>query len=132
MRRSALLGLLMLGGCVASPGALIVDQENSLSAAGFKVLPASSPERQAMLARLPANVVAQHIEGDQVSYLYGDPLVCHCLYVGDQQAFAHYQQDQIARRVADSQLAAARLNEDLAWDWGPWGYGGGFGLGFYR
>ena len=132
MRVAALLALTLLGGCVVDPGPAIVDQENSLSAAGFKVLPANTPERQAMLTRLPPNQLAQHFEGDQVSYLYGDPLVCRCLYAGDQEAFGRYQQTQIARRVAYNQLQAAQLNNDLAWDWGPWGYGGGFGVGFYR
>ena len=130
---AALLAVASLSACV-SAGSVVGDQENNLSAAGFTVLPANTPERQAMLMRLPANKVSQRIEGDKVTYLYADPLVCHCLYAGGQAAFARYQQQMIARRIASDQLQAAQLQSDMAWDWGPWGYSGfgpGFGPGFY-
>lgn len=132
------LAVALLAGCAS----LIQDRESQLSAAGFIVRPADSPERQAQLAKLPANRVSQQIRGQTVSYLYPDPVVCKCLYVGSQQAFARYQQALQQQRVAADQLQAAQLNTD--WDWGPWGgfgpgfgggfgggYGGGFGPGFY-
>ncbi len=132
MRAAILLTALLVGGCVVSPGPLIVDQENSLSAAGFTVVPATTADRQAALARLPPNQVVQQFEGDRATYVYGDPIVCRCLYTGTQEAFARYQQGQIARRVAGAQLRAAQLNSDLAFDYGLGGYYGGFGFGFVR
>ncbi len=66
------------------------DRESLLSASGFTVLPANTPQRQDMLAKLPPNRVSQLIQGDKVSYLYPDPVLCHCLYAGGQQQFAQY------------------------------------------
>ena len=67
--------------------------------------------------------------GDQVTYLYADPLVCNCLYVGDQQAYGRYRQEVFQRKLADEQQLAAIVNEEAAWDgpwdWGPWGPGFG-------
>jgi hypothetical protein len=124
MAYGRLLGLLVataaLGGCVSQLD-LITDRENMLSAAGFTVLPANTPDRQAMLASLPPDRVSQKIEGDHVSYLYPDPVVCHCLYVGSQQAFGQYQQIMMQRQIARDQVTAARLNADFYWNWGPWG-----------
>ena len=44
-----------LTACVVDPRPAIVSQENSLAAAGFTVLPASTPQRAAMLGSLPPN-----------------------------------------------------------------------------
>ena len=120
-----------LAGCV-SQREQVSNQENQLSAAGFNVRPANTPERQAMLARLPRDKFIQRAHGDAVTYVYADPLVCDCLYVGDQQAFARYQQYVQQKQIADEQQLTAQLYTDPAWSWdgwGPWGPGFGFGPG---
>ncbi len=125
---AAVVCVTLLGGCAALQQDAVRDRENLLSAAGFSVRPATTPVQQQALARLPANVVSQRIEGEHVSYLYPDPLICHCLYVGGQEAFGRYQQILTQRQIANAQLQAAQLNSDFAWDWGPWG---GYGPAFY-
>ncbi len=117
-----------LGGCAAMVRDQVSDRENTLAASGFTVLPASTPARQDMLARLPANHISQRIEGEHVSYLYPDPVVCHCLYVGSQEAFGRYQQIAQQKKLAADQLQAAQMNNEMGWEWGPWG---GYGPGFY-
>jgi hypothetical protein len=116
-----------LAACAIDPGAAITNQENNLSAAGFTVLPANTPARATMLSRLPPTELLQGFEGNRVTYLYADPVVCNCLYAGGQEAFGRYQSQQAQRQIASAQLRAAQLNSDFAWQWGPWGYGGGFG-----
>ncbi len=120
----ALIAAASLGGCAAWQRDGITDRENVLSAAGFSVLPASTPQRQDMLAKLPPNRLSQLIQGDRVSYLFPDPVVCHCLYAGGQQQFAQYQLLRQQRAIADEQFTAAQINFNNGWDWGPWG---GFG-----
>ena len=116
---------ILLTGCAALQRNAVQDRESLLSAAGFTVLPATTPDRQAMLTRLPANRVSQIIQGQYVTYVYPDPVLCQCLYTGGQQAFAQYSAYVQQRRIADEQITAAQLNYDGAWDWGPWGgYGG--------
>ena len=52
----------------------ITGREDKLSAAGFLIRPANIPEREAMLARLPANKFVRRTSGDSVHYVYADPL----------------------------------------------------------
>jgi hypothetical protein len=124
MNRIALILLVSgvaLSGCAAVERDSIQSTENNLAAAGFVVLPATTQARQTMLIALPSNRVSQRIEGERVSYLYPDTVVCHCLYVGGQAAWGRYLAAAQARRVASDQLEAAQLNSDYNWDWGPWG-----------
>jgi len=40
-------------------------------------------------------------------YLYADPMVCGCIYVGDQNAYDQYRQQMAARQTAtDDQIRA--------------------------
>ena len=117
-----------LAGCV-SQQAQVSNQENQLSAAGFDARPANTPERQAMLSRLPPDKFVQRPHGDTVTYVYADPLVCDCLYVGDQQAYGRYQQYVQQKQIANERQLTAQLYSDPSWDWGGWGPGYGFGPG---
>jgi hypothetical protein len=127
MFKSLFLGLLTatamtLGGC-ASKATRVSDKEDLLAAAGFAVRPANTPERQASIAQLPPNRFVRQENGDQVTYLYADPLVCNCLYVGNQQAYGRYRQEVFQRKIVDEQRVTAMMNEQAAWNWGPWGPG---------
>ncbi len=104
-----------------------------MAAAGFIIRPANTPERKAMLAKLPANRFVQRVKGDDVHYVYADPLVCGCLYVGSQQAYSRYKQHEQQQHLADEQQMTAETYADAAWNWGawgPWGPGYGFGYGY--
>ncbi|HYZ62846.1 MAG TPA: hypothetical protein VE650_10365 [Acetobacteraceae bacterium] len=112
----------LLSAC-ASQQQVVQQREDLLAAAGFTVRPANTPQRQTLLRTLPPNRFVQRVRGDQVVYLYADPLVCACLYVGDQAAYGRYRQEVFQRRLVSDQLLAAQMNQDAAWDWGPWGPG---------
>ncbi len=116
---AALAACLAATAC-ATPQQRAMDRENLLSAAGFTVLPANTPERVASLRDLSANRVVQRIRGGTVRYVYADPLVCGCLYVGDQAAYNRYRQEAFQRQLADEQALTAQLNEN-GWNEGPWG-----------
>ncbi|WP_428486594.1 hypothetical protein [Rhodopila sp.] len=126
-----LTSVLALTAC-ATPQERVSQREDSLAAAGFIVRPANTPERQDMLNRLPPHRFLQRPHGDTVNYVYADPLVCDCLYVGSQTAFNRYQQYVQQKRLADQQETTAQLYSDGAWNWGgwgPWGPGYEFGPG---
>ena len=110
---------LAVAGCM-TPRQRAEDRENLLAAAGFTVLPANTPTRVASLRGLPPNKVVQQPVGDTVRYVYADPLVCACLYVGDQAAFGRYRQEVFQRQLADEQAMTAQMNQ-TSWDSGPWG-----------
>ncbi|WP_428394589.1 hypothetical protein [Lichenicoccus sp.] len=129
-----LLATLGLAGC-ATPQEIVSSKEDSLAAAGFVVRPANTPERQAMLGKLPPHQFVRRVHGDDVDYVYADPLVCDCLYVGSQQAYGRFQLHVQQQRLADQQEMTAQTFSDPAWNWGAWGpwgpsYGFGFGTGY--
>lgn len=113
---------------------MVSQHEDNLSAAGFIVRPANTPERQAMLKRLPAHRFVQRVRGDTIHYIYADPLVCDCLYVGSQQAYNQFKLHEQQQNLADEQQMTAQMYSDPAWSWGAWGpwgpeYGFGYGGG---
>ncbi len=126
-----LLGLLGLSGCQTTPPDVAAHEDN-LAAAGFVKRVADTPERQAMLTRLPIDQFVVRQNGNTVHYVYADPLVCGCLYVGTEQAFARYQQNQQLANLAGHEQMIAQMYEDAGWSWaawGPWGPTMGFVYG---
>jgi hypothetical protein len=127
MKRMILFGLIALGGCAAIQRGSVENKENDFAAAGFNVLPLNSPARAQMVASLPPNKVSRRFEGDHVSYLYPDPMICNCLYVGSQSAWGRYQAALQARNTPVFTVVDMP-GPGYGWDWGPWG---GYGRGFY-
>ena len=128
---TAIALLLTIQGLTGCRNQFIQEKEDSLAAAGFILRPANSPERIAMLKRLPPNRFLRREHGDTVHYVYADPIVCSCLYVGTQQAYAQYLRDRQQKEIADQQQLAAQEYSDAAWNWGAWGpWGPGYGFGY--
>jgi hypothetical protein len=130
---AAAASLMMTAAC-ETVSQSVQKQETSLTALGFVDRPANTPVREAMLAKLPPEKFLRRTRGTDVRYIYADPLVCKCLYVGSSKAYADYRQLQ-KLRVAVKEIRNTEFAEDMAgpdysdpnWDWGPWG---GFGPGF--
>jgi hypothetical protein len=114
---------IFLSALAACQSSAILQQDNDLSAAGFTVRIADTAERQAMMNRLPPNQFVQRASGNDVHYVYADPTVCGCIYIGTQQDFAQY----VSNKQLDFEQAQriSFLNfYDAAWNWdawGPWG-----------
>ena len=102
------LGFSLLSGCQTTQQA-IVQHEDNLSAAGFLVKIANTPERQTMLNRLPPNRFVQRVNGDVVTYVYADPVACGCLYVGTQQVYNQYMANQLQQNLINQQQMAAQI-----------------------
>ena len=133
---AALAVAFTLSAC-ASPQEQVASKENKLVAAGFVARPAATPQSEALLTRLPPHqFVMKDLNGRYV-YLYADPLVCGCLYVGSDAAYSQYKKMIFQQHLANQQQATAQLYSDPAWSFGGWGgqwgpgFGGGFGPGFY-
>jgi hypothetical protein len=120
--QTLLASALVLSACM-SPQQKAEDQENLLAAAGFAARPANTPERQAMLRNLPPNRVVQRTRGDRFIYLFADPLVCNCLYIGNEAAYGRYRQELLQRQIANEAMMTAQMNEDAAFNWNGWGPG---------
>lgn len=117
---AGVLGLMTLSACQTTPPD-VAAHEDKLAAAGFVMRIADTPERRAMLARLPIDQFVVRQSGNTIHYVYADPLVCGCLYVGTEQAFAQYQENQRLANLANQEQMIAQMYEDAAWSWGAWG-----------
>ena len=120
------LPLVLLAGC-ASERDTVDNTEQLLAAAGFRMQPADTPQRQAQLAAMPPHqLLTQNLKVNGqsiIGYAYADPQYCHCVYLGTPQAYQAYQQLAVQQRLAAEQVQAAEMNEDAAFDWGMWGPG---------
>lgn len=119
LRVAIAAGCLLLAGCVTEQD-VVQGQQSMLSAAGFSVVLANTPERQHELATLPPFRFAFQERDGKTVYVYPDPKYCKCLFIGDEMAYQRYWQWAIRAQIAQQQLTAAQLNWN-AWSWGPWG-----------
>lgn len=113
--------LVAFAACAAmSACAQVQQKEDLLAAAGFTLVPANTPQRQASLSTLPPHKFVRQLRNNVVIYTYADPTICDCLYVGNQAAYDRYRQDVFAQNIANEQEMTAQMN---SMDWGPWGPG---------
>jgi hypothetical protein len=103
-------------------------REDHLAAAGFMVRPADTAQRQKMLASLPSHHFVRRVHADSVNYVYADPLVCDCLYVGSQVAYDQYRSTMEQQHLANEEAMTAQTYADPEWNWSAWG-GGGYDFG---
>lgn len=119
------LAVALLTGCAAIQKAERKSTEQQLAAAGFKVLPANTADRQAALAQLKPYTISRQIRGDKVYYVYPDP-EGEFAYIGDQAAYSAYQQIMVQQQISDQNMMAAQMMEmpgPGVWSgWGYWGY----------
>jgi hypothetical protein len=110
---------LALAGCQSMPQS-VQQKEDLLSAAGFTPQPANTPQRLAAMKKLPPNKFVQQTNNSQMVYVYADPIVCQCVYFGNQAAYAQYRQMVFQQRLADERQMTAVMAQD-SFDFGPWG-----------
>jgi len=116
------VALLALGvGCTTTKS-----RENLLSAAGFKIVPAATPEQKAHLQTLPADKVTM-VQREGKTYFVFPDRKQQVLYVGQQEQYNEYQKLRMQNQLAEEQMNAAERNSEPAW--GMWGGWGGMGPG---
>ena len=80
-----------------------------LSSAGFRVQLANDEAgRRAMNALPPHRFVVHHV-GNDVRYLYAEPIHCVCIFIGTQQAYQDYR-DILSRPVQQPDDVAPDYN----------------------
>jgi hypothetical protein len=80
--------------CVAGVAPAVAQEpvtNNLFTAAGFTVQYANTPEKHAILRRLPPDKLVIRRRGDKTYYIYADPSICRCAYVGTPAAYRAYQ-----------------------------------------
>ena len=105
---TALLGIgLGLTACAAQ----VQNKEDMLAAAGFRPVPANTPQRQATLAKLPPHKFAHMMRNNAVVYVYADPTICDCLYFGSQAAYDRYRANVFQKNRATEQAFTTERND---------------------
>lgn len=101
--------------------------EPMLSAAGFKMKLADTPEKLAKLQSLPQLKLRPVKRDGKLYYAYTDVEGCRCTYLGDESAYENYQTLVQQQKIAQEDKEASNVKEDTAiiednslWEsWGP-------------
>jgi hypothetical protein len=95
-----------------------VQTEELLAAAGFDQKLADTPEKLAHLQTLtPARKLFPQERDGHLYYVYADPDLCKCLYVG---TAAQYEQAR-KNKLASDVMVAVQDNQSVPIFWGLWG-----------
>ncbi len=107
--------------------------EPMLSAAGFRMLPADTPERQKQLdSLLPLQVQYYVGKTGNLHYWMADPDYCKCMYIGTEEAYQKYEklkldeqfqekEGEISQRELEAQqMEDMDMQEDM---FNPYGLG---------
>jgi hypothetical protein len=116
------LAAALLSGCAAIEKAERGSTESMLAAAGFNVVPADTPQRQASLAELKPYVISRQFRGGQALYVYPDAQG-NFAYIGNQAAYDRYQNLMVQQQISDQNMMAAQM-ASMPGVWGGWGYYG--------
>ncbi len=113
--------IVVVGGCAAMRKSEVDTQEQLLSAAGFQMKLADSPQKLTHLQTLTSQKLVPHTRDGKVYYVYADPEFCKCMYVGNDAAYQKYQDLALKEKLSQERLNAAAMNENAAMNWGMWG-----------
>jgi hypothetical protein len=110
---AAAFGLALIG-CQAIENEEAQDTEQLLSAAGFHMRQATTPEQVANLEAMTQRKIVIHEQNGESRYVYADAENCRCAYVGDERNYDEFQRLSARQEIAED-------NADAAMDWGMWG-----------
>jgi hypothetical protein len=92
-------------------------KENMLSSSGFKATSPKTPAQVASFNSLPAHKLTKTSYKGKTVWVYRDPTVCACLYIGDQKAHDAYSQQVAAKTTSDMNTLDSSGNMDFSpWD----------------
>ena len=97
-------------------------KEDMLSSAGFKPTPPTTPAQLASLKSLPPHKLTKKTtpKGKTV-WVYADPTICGCLYIGNQAAYDAYSRNQNRQTMLDmTSVTVDPVPMGADWDFSPW------------
>lgn len=95
-------------------------REDMLSSAGFKPIPPTTSTQQASLKSLPPHKLVQTTRKGKTVWVYSDPTICGCLYVGNQAAYNAYLNKLNRQQQLDMTTVTAAPLGTESWDFSPW------------
>ena len=94
--------------------------EDLLSAAGFNVVIATTPQQIKHLATLPPYKMMRIQRNGKDRYVYADP-GRKLIYVGGLFSYDRFRDMRLAKNVTEQELQDAKFNAEIASGWDVWG-----------
>jgi hypothetical protein len=127
-----ILGAIALLAIAAGCATTSTTKTDMLTAAGFKLMTADTPQKQEILGTLPKDQLSVVTWKGKTFYVQ-PAAASNQAYVGTPKEYQAYQQLRLAKQMSNDNLMAAQMNNDamMRWDaWGPGFYGGFYGARF--
>ena len=102
----------VLAGCAETPRKRAHRLGPMLSAAGFHMVAADTPERQQELASHTGLKMRYYFTNGKPHYWFSDPYVCNCVYIGSEADYQKYQQLKLQQQMVEREQATAAMNEN--------------------
>jgi len=114
--------VLSLAGCATLQAQDTRATERMLTAAGFQVMAADTPEKLAHLQTLTPGKIVRREQNGAPSYVYADGNVCKCLYAGTEQQYQEYRKLAREQTMSDeATLVTEEASDPRSWGlWGLW------------
>ena len=94
--------------------------EDLLSAAGFNVVIATTPQQLKHLSTLPPYKMMRIQRNGKDRYVYADP-ARKLIYVGGLFSYDRFRDMRLAKNVTEQELQDAKFNAEIASGWDVWG-----------
>ena len=124
---SSVLGFAVgLSACAAIEKKDAMNAERLMTAAGFQMRLADTPEKLTEAQKLPQRTLTTQDHDGQPVFVYADAEFCTCLYVGTAEADRRYQRLAllrnlvIDRRETSEAMEGATANLGMFGPWYPW------------
>jgi len=91
---------------------------NMFTEAGFVVRYADTPAKLAHLRRLPPDKLVTRTRGGKLYYVYADPQICRCAYVGTPAAYQAFQNGSGGPQfnLADNESPETQMIDEMTAD----------------
>ena len=110
-----------LSACASIQNKQAAKIEDVLVKAGFKKVPADTPEQLAHLQTIPQRKLVSHKHKDGIRYIYADANLCKCMYVGDRDAYQSYKHILLEKEIKDHEHVEGEPLTYQKMDWDLWG-----------
>ncbi|MCJ7686946.1 MAG: hypothetical protein MUO68_21920 [Desulfobacteraceae bacterium] len=113
---------LALAGCAALQKNDVMGVEGLLTKAGFRKMPADTPQKLAHLKSLPQNKIIRRTSHGNPYIVYADASNCVCMFVGNETNLRHYRDLEIQQNENPVELLnqpGIVTGEDWSNVWGP-------------
>lgn len=137
----SILAIVAIGGMLAACQGVTPKTESKrdmLADSGFKVVSLKTPGQTASFKKLPPHKLVRKTYQGKPVWVYADPTMCGCLYMGTQANYNAYIKEASAQMIstamkanfADDPYSPTGMDNavDNDWDWGEWGNPGYYGL----